>query len=325
MAPLIRSLIIKREGLIFITTRNGFFYNIKKYKMLYIIMIPGLLFFLIFHYIPMYGVIIAFQHFRPVSGIRGMIIDPNWVGLKNFKDFFGSFYATRVITNTILISLYRLLWGFPTPIILALLLNEVYNRKFKKIVQTISYLPHFLSWVIVSSIFATLLARNGMFNTLITRFGLEPISFLSQARYFRTIIVASGIWNGVGFGSIIYLAALSGVSPELYESATIDGANRLHRMIYISIPSIAHIIIIMLILSIGNILNAGFEQILLMYSPAVYSVGDIIDTFVYREGLIGARFSYGAAVGLFKGIVGMFIIIGTNYLVKKYDTSYGLW
>ena len=305
--------------------KKGFGYNIRKYGFIYFLMLPGLLYFLIFHYIPMYGIVIAFQDFYPFQGIRGMILDPNWVGFKHFSSFFDSFYFWRIIRNTLLIYFYKLLLTFPAAIMLALLLNEVPNKKFKKVTQTISYLPHFLSWVIVAGVVSVILSPSaGIVNEVIKSLGRNPIIFMADKRYFRGVIVLSDLWRSVGWSSIIYLSALASIDPSLYESAYMDGANRLQKTVYITIPSIISVAIIILILSIGGILNAGFEQILLMYSPAVYEVGDIIDTYVYREGLINFRYSFASAMGLFKNVIGLIMVATANYLAKRYG-DYGIW
>jgi putative aldouronate transport system permease protein len=289
------------------------------------LIMPGLLYFIVFYYIPMYGVVIAFQDFKPYGGIRTMIYDPVWVGFKHFEDFFNSYYFGRLLKNTLLISSYKLLFGFPAPIVLALMLNEVIRAKFKKIVQTISYLPHFLSWVIISGMVMSLLSRTaGPINTIITAFGGKPIAFMGEPEYFRSILVTSDIWATVGWGSIVYLAALAGINPALYESAKIDGANRFRQIVHISLPGISNIISILFVLSIGGILNAGFEQVLLLYSESVYSVGDIIDTYVYREGLLRNNFSYAAAISMFKNVIGLLFLLIANYVVKRLGRE-GIW
>ncbi|WP_235885543.1 ABC transporter permease [Paenibacillus cymbidii] len=308
-----------------VALKRGFFSNMWKYKFLYALILPGMIFFLVFDYVPMYGVVIAFQDYKPFGGIKGMFIDPNWVGLKHFNDFFHSYYFGRLLRNTVVISLYKLVFGFPAPIVLALMLNEVKRAKFKKAVQTISYMPHFLSWVIISGLVITILSpTSGVVGELVKSFGGQPISYLGSPDYFRSILVGSSIWSGIGWGSIIYLAALAGINPELYESAEIDGASRFQKMRYISIPGISNIIAILFVFQIGGILNAGFEQVLLLYSPTVYQVGDIIDTYVYREGLLNTKYSYSAAIGLFKNVVGLLFLIIANVVVKRMGKE-GIW
>ena len=292
--------------------------------MYYLLLLPGLLYLIIFHYIPMFGIIISFKDYQPFMGVKGMFTS-EWVGLKHFQKFFNSYYFWDILGNTLSISLLKFIFGFPAPIIFALLLNEVRNKKFMKTVQTISYLPHFLSWVVVSGLLVTLLSTdNGLINIIREAFGKESIMFLGDPRYFRQVLVVSDIWKGIGWGSIVYLAAISGVDQEMYEAEYIDGANRWRRIWHITLPSISHIVVIMLIFSVGGLLNAGFEQIFLLYSPSVYSVADIIDTFVYREGLQSNNYSYATAVGLFKSLVSMFLLLLTNFIANRLDQE-GIW
>jgi putative aldouronate transport system permease protein len=298
--------------------------SIKRNKLYYFLIIPGLLYFIIFHYGPMFGIIIAFKDVVPFEGVRG-IIDGPWVGFKHFINFFNSYYFWNVLSNTIIISVYRIIFGFPAPIILALLLNEIRSKTFKRTVQTISYLPHFISMVVLAGLITTILSTNGgIINEIIKKMGKEPIFFLGDNKYFRTILITSSIWQGIGWGSIIYLAAISGIDPQLYEASIVDGANKWRQTWHITIPGMSNVIVIMFIFAVGSLLNAGFEQILLLYSPAVYEVSDIIDTYVYREGLISLRYSFASAVGLFKSAIAMILLIGTNYLAKKFEQS-GIW
>lgn len=304
--------------------KRSFIDAVKKYKMYYLLLLPGLLYLIIFHYIPMFGIIFSFKEYQPFMGVEG-IFTSEWVGLKHFQKFFNSYYFWDILGNTLAISLLKFIFGFPAPIIFALLLNEVRNKKFMKTVQTISYLPHFLSWVVVSGLLVTLLSTdNGLINIIREAMGKESIMFLGDPKYFRQVLVISDIWKGIGWGSIVYLAAISGVDQEMYEAAYIDGANRWRRIWHITLPSISHIVVIMLIFSVGGLLNAGFEQIFLLYSPAVYSVADIIDTFVYREGLQSNNYSYATAVGLFKSLVSMFLLLLTNFIAKRLDQE-GIW
>ncbi len=307
------------------SARHGVLYNVKKYKFLYALIFPGMLYFLIFHYIPMYGVVIAFQNFKPFSGIMGMLVNPEWVGLQHFSDFFHSYYFGTLLQNTVLISLYKKLFIFPSAIILALLLNEVRHERFKRTVQTISYLPHFLSWVIISGLVIMLLSpTSGLVNLLLIKLGFSSVNFLGDTSYFRSVLVVSDWWTSIGWSSIIYLAALAGIDPAQYESAKMDGANRFQQMLHISLPGISNVIAILFIMSMGQILNIGFEQVLLLYSPLVYSVGDIIDTYVYREGLLSSRYSYAAAIGMFKNVIGLGFLLITNYAVRRMGKE-GLW
>ncbi|RAV20893.1 sugar ABC transporter permease [Paenibacillus contaminans] len=297
---------------------------LKKNKLFYWLLLPGTIYFLIFHYIPLYGVVIAFKDVTPFDGFEG-IFTSEWVGLKHFENFVNSYYFWNIMRNTVLISLYRLLFGFPAPIILALLINEVRIEAFKRIVQTISYLPHFLSMVIVAGLVTTLLTTDGgIVNVFLQKLGFDSIFFLGDKSYFRSVLVVSGIWKEVGWGTIIYLAAIAGIDPQLYEAAVVDGAGRFKQMWHITLPGIMFIVVIMFIFAVGGLLNAGFEQILLLYSPTVYDVGDIIDTFVYRRGLLEMQYSFAAAVGLFKSVIALVLIIGTNYIAKKLGHD-GIW
>lgn len=276
---------------------------------------PILVWYGIFHYGPMYGVQLAFKDFSPVKGIWGSA----WVGFEHFKFlFYQSPDFARIFRNTILISLYNIVFGFPAPIILALMLNEVRSKLFKRVAQSISYIPHFFSWVILSGIVIVMLSPSeGPVNYIIKLFGGEPIYFLANTDYFRPTLVITNIWKEIGWGTIIYLAALSGIDPTLYEAATIDGANRWQRIRNITIPSILPVVSIMFILSLGGILNAGFDQIFNLYSPAVYEVADVIDTYVYRAGIQQSQFGLTTAVGLFKNVIGIALVLGTNYVMKR--------
>ncbi|WJH32838.1 ABC transporter permease subunit [Paenibacillus sp. CC-CFT747] len=305
--------------------RKGRMFPLWRYKFLYLLLLPGLLHVVIFHYVPMYGIVIAFQNFSPYAGVSSIFQDPQWVGLDHFRAFFQSYYFGRIIGNTLLISSYKILFGFPAPVILALLLNEIRHARFKKVVQTITYLPHFLSWVILSGLILTLLSpTTGMVSKIIMNLGGPQTNLLASPDFFRPLLVGSEVWAGVGWGSIIYLAALAGIDPAQYESAKMDGAGRFQQMLYISLPGMANILSIIFIFAVAGILNAGFEQVLLLYSPNVYSVGDIIDTYVYREGLINNKYSYAQAVGLFKNVVGLVFLLVTNYIVKRLGKE-GIW
>lgn len=284
----------------------------KQYRVLLVMMVPALIYYIVFHYLPMYGVLLAFKDFKITQGILGS----PWAGFTHFEKIFHDSYFYTVLKNTIVISLYKLIFGFPVPILFALLLSEVTNMKFKKVVQTISYLPHFISWVVMAGIFFTIFSLEGPVNALIKVFGGEPTLFLADPRYFRTILVVTSIFQGFGWGSIIYFAAISSIDPQLYEAAVIDGAGRFKRMWYISIPMLVPVIAIMLILSMSGILDAGFDQIFNMYNVQVYNVSDIIDTYVYRKGLIDMNYSYATAVGLSKSVVALVLIIVVNRIVK---------
>lgn len=289
---------------------------------LYLMILPGVLYFLIFRYYPMYGAIIAFKDYEVLKGILGS----PWVGFEHFRNIFNSTYFANIMRNTLLISIYRFLFGIPVGIALALMLNEVRIGWFKKSVQTITYLPHFLSWVIVFGILQVMLSSpNGLLNRPIVAAGADPINFLADPDWFRTVLVASGMWKEVGWSAIIYLAALAAVSTELYEAAAVDGAGRLRRIWDISLPSIMPVVMLVALLNLGNLLSAGFEQVFIMYNPAVYSVGDIIDTWVYRQGIAGFQYSTGAAVGLFKGVVGMILIVICNSMARRLTGKGIIW
>jgi putative aldouronate transport system permease protein len=305
-------------------SRNKGWSVIKANRFYYYLILPGMLYFLIFDYIPMFGVIIAFKDISPFEGVQA-IFTGEWVGFKHFIRFWNSYYFWNVMRNTLLISLYKLFFGFPASIILALLLNELRHAVFKRVVQTISYLPHFISTVVVAGLVMMVLSTDrGLINAIVVFFGGEPIHFLGDPDYFRKILVVSHVWQSIGWGSILYLAAMSGIDPGLYEAAKMDGASRYRQMWHITLPGITHVIVIMLIFSIGGLLNAGFEKVLLLYSPAVYEVADIIDTYVYREGLLSLNYSFATAVGLFKNVLAMFLILGANFMAKKMNQT-GIW
>jgi len=294
--------------------------DFKKNKYVYLMILPVIAFFIIFSYWPMYGVIIAFKDYSPGKGIWGS----NWVGLKNFKDFFSSYYVGRLIRNTILINIYDLIWGFPAPIILALLINEVNNKLFKRTIQTISYLPHFISLVVVCGIIIDFTASDGLITTILSYFGIKPTNLLMRPELFRTIYISSGIWQGVGWGSIIYLAALSGIDPNLYEAATIDGAGRWKQALHITLPGIAPTIIILFILRLGSMMSVGYEKIILLYNSTTYETADVISSFVYRKGLQESNYSYSTAVGLFNSIINFMLIIIANTISRKVSET-SLW
>ncbi len=277
----------------------------------------------IFNYGSMYGLQIAFKDYNILKGVWGSA----WVGTEHFARFFRSPVVLKVVRNTIEISLLRLVFGFPMPIVLALLINELNDSVFKRAVQSVSYLPHFLSWIIVAALFTMILSPSrGIVNHIIRLFGGEPIYFLVQAHWFRPVLIASSVWKGIGWGSILYLAALAGVNPMLYEAAIVDGASRVQRMWYISLPSIAPVVTIILILNMGGILNAGFDQIFNMYNPMVFDVADIIDTYVYRAGLISMEYGFSAAVGMFKSVVGLILILVVNAITGRISGTGGtLW
>lgn len=301
--------------------KHGLLANLKKYKEYYIMLVPGLLFFLIFCYGPMYGMVIAFQDFYPLKGIGGSA----FVGLKHFKELFSNVFFLPVLRNTLIISLYKLLICFPAPILLCLALNEIKNLKFKKAAQSISYLPHFVSWVVVSGIIIEFLSPSrGPINMLLQNLGLEPIFFVAEPKYFRGVLVLTDMWKSVGWGSIVYLAAVTAVDPTLYEAAAIDGAGRIQKIIHVTLPAIAPIITVMLIMQSGKILNDSFEQVYNFLTPSTYGVGDVISTFVYRMGIQNMQYSFTTAVDLFKNVISFMLVMLTNYVARK-TSEYALW
>ena len=283
--------------------------------------VPGFLLFLIFCYFPMYGIVMAFQSFKPSLGF---FASP-YVGLKHFVRLFNDPYFLTTMKNTVILGFYSLIIGFPAPIVLALLFNEIKHTAFKRVMQTISYMPYFLSTVIVIGIIRDMLSVNdGVINQLLAAVGIGKIDFFTSPEWFRTIYIGSGLWQGIGFSTIIYLAAITGVNPEIYESATIDGATRLKQSIYITIPSILPTIMILFIFAVGGILGNDFQKILLIYNPSTYSTSDVISTYVYRSGIEGASQSYSAAVGLFMSVLSLILLAITNYLSKKFGET-SLW
>lgn len=298
--------------------------DMKRYRGAYLLAVPVVVFYLLFCYKPMYGVIIAFKDFSPAAGIWGS----DWTGsfgFQHFIDFFDSFYFKRVLRNTLVISLTSILFGFPAPIIFALLLNEMKSEKFKRITQTISYMPHFISTVVICGMITMFVSEKGFITQLLTFLGGEGgVSLLSKEEYFVPIYVISGIWQEVGWGAIIYLAALAGIDQQLYEAAQIDGANRWKQMIHVTLPGISGQIIIMFLLRIGRVMNVGHEKIILLYNAGIYETADVISTFVYRKGLLEYQWSYSAAIGIFNSIINFIIIIVFNKISKKYS-EVSLW
>lgn len=265
----------------------------------------------------MFGIIISFQDFNPIRGIFGS----KWVGLENFKIFFGSYYFERLIKNTFMISFLTLIFSFPCPIILALLLNEVGNRFYKRTIQTISYMPYFISLVVIAGLIKIFTAEDGLVTAILVNFGFERKDLLADPSLFRGIYIISDIWQNVGFNSIIYLAALSSIDPQLYEAAIIDGAGRLRQTWHITLPGISSTIIILLILRMGNLFNVGYEKIILLYSPVTYSTADVISSFTYRKGLLDADYSYSAAVGLFNSVINFSLLLVANFFSRKYSET----
>jgi putative aldouronate transport system permease protein len=283
-------------------------------RYLWLLAMPGIVYFIVFHYVPMYGATIAFRNYSFARGIAGS----EWVGFRYFIQYFRAADFVRTLRNTALISLYTLIFGFPAPIVLALILNECRFSGFKKIVQTISYLPYFISTVIIVGILVNLVNPiDGIVNEAVRLLGHRPINFMGEANWFRPLYVSSNIWQYAGWTSIVYLAALTSIDPELYESAIIDGASRMQALFRITIPSIIPTVIIMLIIRMGTLMTVGMEKVLLMYSPGTYETADVISTYVYRRGLLGLQYSFGAAVGLFNSVINTIMLLTFNYVAKR--------
>jgi len=300
--------------------RDAFRY-INKKKYLYLLLIPGVVYFFIFNYIPMYGVIIAFKDFNFAKGI----LQSSWIGFDNFKYMFGLSDFYNVFWNSFYLSLLRLVFGFPFPIILALFLNEMRNRAYQRVTQTIIYLPHFISWVVIGGILVNFLSPSwGIVNIFLKQIGIEPVFFLADHAYFRPIVILSSIWKDSGWESIIYLAAIMGINTELYEAASIDGASRMQRLRYITIPGIKSTIIILLILRLGHIMSNGFEQIFVLQNPMNLEVSEVFETYAYRVGILGARFSFGTTVGLFTSVIGLIFLLASNRIAKWMKED-GIW
>ena len=294
--------------------------DIRRRWQLYLMLLLPVAWLIIFCYVPMGGIAIAFQDYSVVRGIFGS----EWVGLENFVRFFTGPYFGRLLRNTLLLSIYNIIWGFPAPIILALLLNEVKNKAFKRTAQTITYLPHFISLVVACGMISDFCLTTGLFNDIITFFGGEAQPLLQNPAYFRTIYVASGIWQEVGWGSIIYLSALSSVDSQLYEAAAIDGANRWKQTLHVTLPGIMPTIIIMLILRMGSLMSMGYEKTILLYNPSTYDTADIISSYVYRSGLIQQDWSYSTAIDLFNSVINCILLVVTNQISKR-TTESSLW
>jgi len=282
----------------------------------YLLVIPGALFFLVYKYVPMLGLVIAFQNYSPFLGFARS----EWVGLDHFRTLFEEPEVVRVMWNTLVLSFLQIVFAFPAPILLALMLNEVRSQLYKRIIQSIVYLPHFLSWVIVVGIFMIFLRAEGLINSFLeVAFGREvPIDFLTTPAFFRPILVLQVVWKEVGWGTIIFLAALAGVSQELYEAAIVDGASRWRQIWHITLPGIRSTIVILLILRLGNVLDSGFEQIFLMLNAFTMDVGNVLDTYVYYKGIQQSDYSFATAVGLFKGAIGLVLVVGANRLAKRF-------
>ncbi|WP_082927754.1 ABC transporter permease [Paenibacillus oryzisoli] len=295
--------------------------RIYRSKWMIIMMIPGLLYYLLFHYVPMAGILIAFQDYNLLKGVWGS----PWVGLDNFMTVFKSPDFPLIMKNTLLISVYRIMFNMLPDMLLALMLNEIRSPWFKRVVQTITYGPHFLSWIIVYGIVFSFFAPGaGLITTFVRDMGWGDLNLLTDADYFRPLLIVSDLWKNIGFGAIIYLAALATINQELYEAAVVDGAGRWRKMWHITLPGIRSVFVLLLILRMGNILDAGFDQVYIFLNARVYDVGDIIDTWVFRQGLEQLDFSLAAATGVFKSVIGLVFILGANKIAKKVGGS-GIW
>ena len=294
---------------------------LKRDRYLLAMILPILIYYIVFHYLPMSGAIIAFKDFKPGGGIY----NGDWVGMKWFIQFFQSPYAFRIIRNTILLSVYSIIFGFPIPILFAICITEIRSSKLRRTIQTVSYLPHFISTVVMVGMLSNMLSMNhGIINDVIIMMGGDPINFLQDPRWFRTLYVGSGIWQGFGFSSIIYIAAINGIDVSLYEAARIDGINKFQQVYYITIPMIAPTIIILFILQLGNLMSVGFEKVFLMYNPAVYETADVISTYVYRKGINSSSYSFASAVGLFNSLINFLLVYVSNAICRK-ATNTSLW
>ena len=301
--------------------RKAFWKSLRRDRQLVFMLIPVVIFFAVFSYYPLYGILIAFKDYSISRGILGS----PWAGLRYFRQFFSSPYFGRLLRNTVLISVYSLLWGFPVPILFALLLNEFKDGKFKRVIQTVSYLPHFISLVVICGILIDIFSpQGGVVNSLLYSLTGKRINFFGEPEWFRTMYVGSGVWQEFGWNSIIYLAAITGINPDLYETARIDGAGRLRQIWHVTLPGIKPTILTLLILNLGNIMSVGYEKIILLYSPTTYETADVISTYVYRTGLLSQQYSYAGAVGLFNSAINIAILVLCNFAGKKLF-GVGIW
>lgn len=294
--------------------RKSLWHGLRRDKFLYLLMLPGLVFFILFKYVPMWGIVIAFQDYSPYLGV----VQSKWVGFEHFNRLFSNPDFVKLLRNTTMISLMSLLFFFPMPIIFSLLLNEVRNVVFKRILQSIVYLPHFLSWVIIAGITFLLFSQtSGIVNLLLASYGEDKVDFLTNSDMFWWLLTAQSIWKDTGWGTIIFLAAIAGVDPQQFEAAKIDGASRLRQVWHITLPAIRSVILILLILRLGHVMDVGFEQVFLMMNGAVSEVADVFETYVYRMGIQSGQFSYSTAVGLFKSVIGLVLVIVSNRIAKR--------
>ncbi len=294
--------------------------KLYRYRYIYLMLLPVVFYYVIFHYAGIYYSVIAFQDFKPMKGIAGS----RFVGLKYFQEFLTSIYAWRLIRNTLLINVYQILFAFTASILLALMINQMKDNRYKNLIQTVTYMPHFISIVVVCSLLKEFSASDGLINDVLSVFGFQRTNLLSEPQYFRALFVGSEIWQNVGWGTIIYLATLSGVDQNLHEAAAIDGAGRLQRILHVNIPALVPVITVQLIMRIGRMMLVGFDKVILLYSPATYETADVISSYVYRRGLYERNYSYGAAVGLLNSVVNLIILTCANTFSRKVnDTS--LW
>ena len=301
--------------------RKAFWKSLRRDRQLVFMLLPVVIFFAVCSYYPLYGILIAFKDYSISRGILGS----PWAGLRYFRQFFSSPYFGRLLRNTVLISVYSLLWGFPVPILFALLLNEFKDGKFKRVIQTVSYLPHFISLVVICGILIDIFSpQGGVVNSLLYSLTGKRINFFGEPEWFRTMYVGSGVWQEFGWNSIIYLAAITGINPDLYEAARIDGAGRLRQIWHVTLPGIKPTILTLLILNLGNIMSVGYEKIILLYSPTTYETADVISTYVYRTGLLSQQYSYAGAVGLFNSAINIAILVLCNFAGKKLF-GVGIW
>ncbi len=301
--------------------RRSFMRRVRKHKLHLLMLFPVICWFLLFRYGPLYGITLAFKEFRLLSGIMGS----PWVGLDNFRMLFNSYNFWNVFRNTVIIAGLKFVFGFPAPILLALLLNELRPQRFKRVVQSLSYLPHFVSWVILTGIFMVILSpTRGPINTMLKAMGMNSIYFLGDPRYFRGTLVVTGIWKGIGWSSIVYLAALGRVNEELYDAARVDGCGRWARIWHVTIPGIMPVVTIMLILAMGSLVEDDFDQIFNLLNDAVLNVGDVLGTFIYRQGVKNLDYGYATAVELFRNLISLVLVLSANYFSKRVN-EYGLW
>jgi len=300
-----------------VKSQSNFKYSFKRNREVYLMLIPIILYYAIFKYAPMFGNVMAFQNFRVTRGF----FESDWVGFKHFITFFEDVYFWRLVRNTMVISVSTLALNFPMAVIFALLLNEVKHLKFKKLVQTVTYMPHFISMVVICSMITSYVTPTGLINSIITALGFDKVPFLTDPKYFVGVYVISHVWQNMGWSSIIYISALSSIDTELYEAAAVDGAGRWKQTIHITIPGILPTMSIMLIMSVGSVMSVGYEKILLLYTPAIYETADVISTYVYRQGILGGSYSYSAAIGMFNSIVNFSLLTFANWFSKKAQGS----